>query len=180
MGNEKLKKVLFAALCSVIAIVGAAFTATVAFAEEDPALGHWTRTDKAGVMSVWEVYTEGGLLYGKIIYTSSPLVKADTKAERCKASYNGFPLQGKVNELPILNTAWIWGLKLESPGVWTGGNIINGEDGKMYKSKITFHAADGKKFKTDTLEMRGEIGMGIGGSDYWKRATKEEIAMRNK
>ncbi|GMO68551.1 MAG: DUF2147 domain-containing protein [Treponemataceae bacterium] len=156
------------------------FALTTAAFADDPITGYWTRVDKAGVLSVWEVYVENSLLNGRIIYTSNPLVKSDTKAAYCKTAYAGFPLAGKVNELPVLNTPWIWGLKNDKEGVWSGGKIINVEDGKMYQCKITFHAPDGKKFKSETLEMRGEIGMGIGGSDYWRRATKEETALRNK
>jgi uncharacterized protein (DUF2147 family) len=129
---------------------------------------------------VWEIYLENGLLYGRFVYIGSPIVKQGTKAVYCKAVYEGFPISGNVNELPVLKTPWIWGLKPEKEGVWTDGSIINIEDGKRYKCKITFHAADGKKFKSDQLEMRGEVGMGIGRSEYWRRATNEEMALRNK
>jgi uncharacterized protein (DUF2147 family) len=46
----------------------------------------------------------------------------------------------------------------------------------MYKCKITFRPTDGKKYKVDTLEMRGEIGLGIGKSQYWTKATKEQAS----
>lgn len=77
--------------------------------------------------------------------------------------------------MTVVGTPWIWGLTQKSAGQWAGGNIIDPADGKVYKCKITFRAADGKKFKEDTLEMRGEIGMGIGRSQFWKRSTPEDI-----
>ena len=66
-------------------------------------------------------------------------------------------------------------MKQDGEGKWTGGSIVNPQGGKCYTCKITFHAADGKKYKQDTLEMRGEIGMGIGRSQYWI-ATDEATA----
>jgi uncharacterized protein (DUF2147 family) len=57
---------------------------------------------------------------------------------------------------------------MDKPGQWSGGNVIDPTDGKIYKCKINFHTAGGK-FKTDTLEMRGEIGLGIGRSQYWQK-----------
>jgi uncharacterized protein (DUF2147 family) len=42
----------------------------------------------------------------------------------------------------------------------------------MYKCKIVFHAADGDRYKVDTLEIRGEIGLGIGRSQFWQRASR--------
>jgi uncharacterized protein (DUF2147 family) len=72
-----------------------------------------------------------------------------------------------------VGTPWIFGLSLDKPGEWGGGHIINAEDGKMYKCKIKYHGADGKKFKADVLEMRGEIGLGIGRSQYWQKSDRE-------
>ena len=37
----------------------------------------------------------------------------------------------------------------------------------------TFHKADGKKYKEDTLEMRGEVGP-FGRSQFWKAASESE------
>lgn len=56
-------------------------------------------------------------------------------------------------------------------GKWANGYIIDPSDGKRYKCRITFHKADGKKYKGDTLEMRGEVGP-FGRSQFWKKATE--------
>jgi uncharacterized protein (DUF2147 family) len=53
---------------------------------------------------------------------------------------------------------------------------IDPNDGKMYKCKITFHAADGRRYPTDTLEMRGEIGLGIGRSQFWRKSNRTEAS----
>jgi len=77
--------------------------------------------------------------------------------------------------MPVIGTPWIFGLSPVRPGEWSGGHVINPEDGRMYRCKITFRAADGRRFRADTLEMRGEIGLGIGRSQFWQR-TDEETA----
>ncbi len=51
---------------------------------------------------------------------------------------------------------------------------INPANGKHYNCKIIFRKTDGKKYKVDTLEMRGEIGLGIGRSQYWHKTTQDE------
>jgi uncharacterized protein (DUF2147 family) len=139
----------------------------------DPVEGYWLSIDDntGKVSGGWQIYQEGGKVYGKLLSFTSGT--ADTLAVRCKEKYDGFPVPGKVNAMPVVGTTWIFGLKPEKPGNWTGGNIINPEDGKMYKCKLIFRPADGKKFKFDTLEMRGEIGFGIGRSVYWEKTNFE-------
>jgi uncharacterized protein (DUF2147 family) len=140
----------------------------------DPVEGYWLSVDeKSGkVTGGWHIYEEGGKLLGSLI--SSTEVSKGVPAGRCKESYPGFPIPGNVKEMPVVgDTPWIYGLTMEKPGVWGGGHIINPEDGKIYKCKIFFRAADGKKFQSDTLEMRGEIGLGIGRSQFWRKTDKE-------
>jgi uncharacterized protein (DUF2147 family) len=144
-----------------------ALSAAVSFAA-DPVEGCWLSVDeKTGKITAgWEIYQEGGKLFGKIL--STPDTTADTLADKCKESYKGFPLAGKVNQMKVRGTVWIFGLSMDKTGQWSGGSVIDPGDGNIYKCKITFHAAGGK-YKTDTLEMRGEIGLGIGRSQFWQR-----------
>jgi uncharacterized protein (DUF2147 family) len=100
----------------------------------------------------------------------------DTLATACKESYKGFPLSGVVNRMKVIGPPWIFGLKMEKPGQWAGGNIIDPNDGKLYQCRIIFRAVDGKKYKQDTLEMRGEIARGLGKSQYWTKSTREEAS----
>jgi uncharacterized protein (DUF2147 family) len=142
---------------------------------DDPVLGHWLGVDdKSGRISIWELYLFNGNLCGKIVI--APDTPPNARAGRCRTSYGGFPLPGKVNEMTVIGTPWIFGLSLERPGQWINGSIINPEDGKLYKCKITFHAADGNRYETDTLEMRGEIGLGIGLSQFWQKSNAQEAA----
>ncbi|GHT57089.1 hypothetical protein FACS1894109_08200 [Spirochaetia bacterium] len=140
----------------------------------DPVEGYWfSLNEKTGKPSAgWEIYAENNRLYGKILSIAG--YPQDLKAIRCRDSYPGFPLSGKVNQMLVLGPPWIYGLSMERAGQWSGGSIIDSESGNIYKCKIIFHAADGKKYKTDTLEMRGEIGLGLGRSMFWPKASREE------
>jgi uncharacterized protein (DUF2147 family) len=140
----------------------------------DPAAGFWLSVDsKTGaVQSGWEIYQSGGVLYGKML--SGEGISADDTALRCKDSYPGFPVEGKTNQLPVLGSPWIFGLKKENSGVWSGGFVINPLNGKIYKCRITWRPADGKRFSQETLEMRSETVLGIGRSQYCRRATVEQ------
>jgi len=136
----------------------------------DPAEGFWISVDdKSGkVTAGWEIYVVGDTLYGKILSVAG--YPQDVKAVKCKNSYHGFPLTGKVSEMPVVGTPWIFGLSRDKPGVWSGGHVIDPDTGGMYKCRVTHHP------KTDTLEMRGEIGLGIGRSQFWRKSSREEAS----
>ena len=152
-----------------------AVTAGLCFAA-DPAEGYWVSVDdKTGkVTAGWEIYRNGNTLFGKILSVAG--YPQDSKAEKCKDSYAGFPVAGRVNQMPVLGTPWIFGLSSSREGQWSGGNVVDPETGNMYKCRITFHRGDGNRYKTDTLEMRGEIGLGIGRSQFWRKSTQAEAA----
>jgi uncharacterized protein (DUF2147 family) len=140
----------------------------------DPAEGFWFSIDeKTGQITAgWEIYEEGGLLYGKMV----SLVGRSPRepAALCRRSYRGFPVDGDVSQMSLAGTPWIFGLRRESEGTWTGGHVVNPEDGNMYRCKITCRPSSGSR--AESLEMRGEIGLGIGRSQYWRRCTREEAA----
>ena len=142
----------------------------------DPAEGFWISVDeKSGKATAgWEIYTVGGKLFGKILSVADH--PQDDKATKCKDSYSGFPVQGKVSDMTVVGTPWIFSLSQDKPGFWSGGQIIDPNDGKIYKCKVTFRPQDGKKYLTDTLEMRGEIGLGIGRSQYWRKCSREDAS----
>jgi len=148
------------ALCSVIA--------------EDLVEGLWKSIDEKGaVTAAWKIYQTDGKLFGEII--TVPGQSDSTIAKDCKGTYPGFPVQGDISKMTVIQTPFIFNLKMKATGQWEGGNIIDPKDGKLYKCKIVFRPADSKKFKKDTLEMRGEIGLGIGRSQFWERTTTDEI-----
>ena len=156
-----MKKIIFLFL-TLIVVSGICFAA-------DPVEGYWISIDeKTGKATAgWYIYLEGGKLYGKIMSFADK--SKGLLASQCKDSYPDFPVAGKVSQMPVAGTTWIYGLSSTKTGEWSGGNIVNPEDGKHYKCKIFFRPADGKKYPTDTLEMRGEIGLGIGRSQFWKK-----------
>jgi uncharacterized protein (DUF2147 family) len=156
-------------LCLLILAAGSAFAA-------DPAEGYWLSIDdKTGqVTAGWEIYVGGGKLQGKIL--SAVGAKQSDLAVKCKDSYKEFPLSGKVSQMPILGTPWIFALSPDKgPGAWISGYVIDPSKGEVYTSRITFHAADGKTYKVDTLEMRGSIGP-FGKSQYWQKTTREQAS----
>jgi len=141
----------------------------------DPVEGFWMSVDdKTGeIKSGWEIYENNGVMYGKML--SAVGFTSATKATRCRDSYANFPIAGKVNQLPLLGTPWMFGLRRENAGKWSNGNIVNPEDGNMYKLTLIHHPVDGKKFKQETLEIRGQL-LVFSGSQYWKRATFEQAS----
>jgi uncharacterized protein (DUF2147 family) len=149
------------------------FLFTGAVLSADPAEGFWLSVDhKTGkIESGWEIFQQDDNLLGRIL--SGLGTKVTCLAARCRESYPNFPVDGKVNQLPVLGTPWIFGLIMESPGRWTNGSVINPADGSIYKCSMIFHPADGKKFMHETLEIRGQF-LFFSGSQYWRRATREE------
>lgn len=146
-------------------------------AAEDPAEGFWIsfdeKTDKPN--GGWRLYVDetDNRLYGVTVSLADKT--ADTRAYGCKKRiYKGYPVQSELSNMPIVGSIWIFNLEKQNTGEWSKGNIIDPSTGAMYKCKAIFHKADNQKYKTDTLELRGEIGLGIGKSIYWARATEEE------
>ena len=167
-----MKKIVFftcALLMSIIFGSGHCFGA-------DPVEGFWLSVDeKTGkATGGWEIYAIGDKLFGKVLSISDR--PQDAKAIRCRDSYRDFPVPGKVSEMNVIGTPWMYNLSMDRPGAWSGGHVLDPETGNVYKCKITFRPLDGKKFMVDTLEMRGEIGLGIGRSQYWRKSTREEAS----
>ncbi|MGP1437680.1 MAG: DUF2147 domain-containing protein [Treponema sp.] len=140
----------------------------------DPVEGLWKSVDeKSGkVTAVWKISVQGNKLFGEIVVAIGKNPKK--LADNCKDSYPGFPKSGKVNQMFLVGTPFIYNLEKKSEGMWHNGYIVAPDTGKYYYCKINFKKADGKKYKEDSLEMRGEIGLGIGRSQIWKKTTEEE------
>jgi uncharacterized protein (DUF2147 family) len=139
----------------------------------DPVEGFWLSVDdKTGqVTAGWHIYSQGNTLFGKLLSTADH--PQNVVAERCKDSYPGFPVAGKVSQMTVVGTPWIYGLSMEKPGEWGNGHVVNPEDGRVYRCRIIYRTADGKKHKSDVLEMRGEIGLGIGRSQFWQKSDQQ-------
>jgi uncharacterized protein (DUF2147 family) len=162
-----MKKIIVMLIALVI-VTGFGFAA-------DPVEGFWLSVDeKTGeVTAGWQIYQEGGVLYGKILSFSDK--SGGDYAVNCRDSYPGFPVPGRVSQMHLIGTPWIYGHTSTKCGEWSGGTVVNPEDGRNYRCRIFFRPADGRRYLTDTLEMRGEIGLGIGRSQFWRK-TDERTA----
>jgi hypothetical protein len=149
------------------------FATTFCFAV-DPVEGYWFSIDDktSQVVSGWEMYVDSkGVLHGRML--SAVGVTANMLAVKCKETYANFPVSGKVNLMPVLGTTWFFDFRMEKAGRWVGGSIINAEDGSMYRAELTYHPIDGKRYKVETLEVRGFL-LFFSGAQYWRRCTREE------
>ena len=153
----------------ILVLVFAVFIVTGICFAADPVEGYWLSIDRRGrADSGWHIYEVGGKLFGEILSMSDKTIPP--LAYRCKDSYLNFPIAGDVSQMPLLGTPWIFGLTSTKTGEWDGGYIVNAEDGKQYRCRITYRPADGKKFKKDVLEMRGILlRANLGRSVYWEK-----------
>ncbi len=161
----------------IVGVLAFLFCLGLSFAA-DKAEGLWKSIDDEDneVTAVWQIYEEGGLLFGKMLAVVD--CPQDELAEDCKKSYKGFPLSGNVNEMPLVGTPWIFNMKKDSDGNWSGGKIIDPDEGKMYGCVIKY-LAKGEKHKKytakePTLAMAGTIGP-IQVFQYWLPATQADI-----
>jgi uncharacterized protein (DUF2147 family) len=142
-------KTLFAALLL-------AATAGAAWAQTTPA-GLWKTIDDATKTekSLVRITDSGGVLSGKVEKILSD--KPDAKCVECTDERKGQPVQG----MTILR-----GIKPDAgdKGSWVGGDILDPNDGKIYK--VILKLVDGGK----KLDVRGYIGMPmLGRTQTWHR-----------
>ncbi|MBS1179727.1 MAG: hypothetical protein H6R06_4139 [Proteobacteria bacterium] len=142
-------KTLFAALLLSVA-------AGTALAQATPA-GLWKTIDDEtkAEKSLVRITDNGGVLTGKVekILTD----KADAKCVECTDERKDQPVQG----MTILR-----GIKPDAgdKGTWVGGDILDPNNGKIYK--VLIKLADGGK----KLDVRGYIGMPmLGRTQTWLR-----------
>jgi uncharacterized protein (DUF2147 family) len=126
-------------------------------ASQTSPVGRWTTFDDAtgkatSVVSIWE---ENSKLYGRIEKLIDPdRQDPNPRCDRCESELKGKPLIG----LRIL-----WNLRKDGDE-WSGGRILDPDNGKVYKCYITVEH-DGEK-----LKVRGFIGFSLlGRTQYWLR-----------
>ena len=135
---------------------------------EDPVIGMWKNVDEDNgeIAAVWNFYEEGGKLFGDILAMRNRPQNA--LASVCKTSYKDFPIVGKVNEMPVVGTSWIYNLIKDSEGNWKKGYIIDPSTGKQYGCMI-------KYIKTEeTLAVGITVGP-VKVFKYWVKATVEDV-----
>ena len=143
--NKRL--IVAAALCAV---------AGFAFAQASPA-GLWkTIDDETGKeKSFVRIVESGGVLSGKVERIVDP-VKQEQVCDACSDARKGQRVLG----MTILEGV----RKAADDGVWDGGTILDPNNGKVYKVKLT--PRDGGK----SLDVRGFIGFSLlGRTQTWQR-----------
>jgi len=139
-------------------LLGFLFLQTQAMAQSsDPVLGIWKTMDEktnqpASLIKIEEVH---GQLTGTVLaLMESPGETLVTHCHLCKDERRGKPIVGMV----IMK-----GLKKDKLGYWSGGEILDPEEGDIYRVKI--ETDDGK-----ILRVRGYIGFSlIGRTQHWVR-----------
>ena len=128
-----------------------------AWAQMTP-VGLWrTIDDKTGKdRTLVRIVETGGVVSGKVEKRLDPDAKAEDKCDKCSDDRKGQPLQG----LEILRDL----KKADGQDRWEGGTVIDPEEGKIYKARLT--PVDGGK----KLELRGYIGVPmLGRTQTWIR-----------
>jgi uncharacterized protein (DUF2147 family) len=99
---------------------------------------------------------EAGVVRGTIVRVVDPAEKPDAVCELCTDERKGKPVVGMVI---------VRNLKKEAEReVWSGGDILDPNNGKVYRAQMT-PSADNK-----TLSVRGYIGTPLlGRSQIWQR-----------
>lgn len=116
----------------------------LAFAQATP-VGLWKTIDDDGktAKSLVRITEQGGALVGSIDKLLDPKDTGDAKCDKCKDDRK---------DQPVVGLQIIRGVKAEGDGVWGGGEILDPNNGKTYRTRLK--PVDGGK----KLEMRGYIG----------------------
>ena len=131
--------------------------ATAAFAQATP-VGLWKTIDDETKVekSYVRIVEQGGVLVGRIERLINP-PKADPVCEACTDARKGQPIVGMTIIEGVKKSA-------DEP-VWDSGSILDPNNGKTYKVRLT--PKDGGK----ALDVRGYIGMPmLGRTQTWQRA----------
>ncbi len=159
-----MRKLLLAAGLSVLAQVP---LETGASAQDSKVFGTWlTASGTAQVKSGPCSDAASGPLCGFVIGLNNPK-GPDGKVvspEEATDFRNGDP---KLRERKVIGMPLIWGFKKTADAnAFEGGQIYNGEDGKIYSANIDFEA-DGR------LKLRGYVGSPMfGQTQYWTRVSQ--------
>jgi uncharacterized protein (DUF2147 family) len=126
-------------------------------AQQPSPTGRWrTYDDRTGEAKSIVVITENnGVLSGHIEKVFSPPAPNDHPT--CKAC------TGELNEKPVIGMRIMWDMK-KSGNEYTGGRLMDPENGKTYRGKVRL--IDGGK----KLDVRGFIGFSLlGRTQTWVR-----------
>ena len=140
-----------------VAIVTWCAASVAAFAAEAAGpVGTWkTVDDNTGKAKAHvEIREEGGVLYGKITKLINPEVP-NPLCDKCS---------GNLKDKPVLGMQILWGLKKNGDAEWSDGYILDPENGKVYRCKLSLTG------NGTTLEVRGYLGFSLlGRTQEWSR-----------
>lgn len=105
---------------------------------QQPPTGHWTTIDDATgkPKSVVEIYqARDGSFAGHVVEILDTKEGPNPRCVNCKGTNKDKPIKGMVI---------LWGLKPDGAGHWSGGRVLDPENGKTYKSKLAL-LDDGRK-----------------------------------
>lgn len=125
---------------------------TTTYAQE--VVGTWKTVDDVTgkARSHVEIYKENGLVYGKIIKLVDPK-EPNPICDKCK---------GDDKNEPVIGLVIIKGLEKDDDQ-YSGGKILDPENGKLYKCYISLE-------EPDKLKVRGYIGISLlGRTQHWYR-----------
>lgn len=149
-----MKYIFFSLLICAIAAPAALATDAVS------PVGYWKSIDDEtnDPKSIIQIEDRGGKLYGRIVKLfRSPDQNQNPVCGKC---------DGEKKDKPVIGMEIIWDLKKKGDE-WSGGKIMDPNNGKTYKCHI-------KTLENgDKLEVRGYVGFSLlGRSQYWLRAQK--------
>ncbi len=133
------------------------FVFAVALNAAPSPVGVWKTIDDKTMeaKSYVEIWEKGGIYYGKV---NKIITKPGEDPNPLCTECNGIN-----KDKPVIGMMIIWGMKNADEEL-TGGNIMDPDNGKIYKCKMKV-LDNGKK-----LEVRGFIGFSLlGRSQYWHR-----------
>lgn len=117
-------------------------------------IGKWKNIDDETnkPKSVVEIYEKSGKIYGRVV----EIFDANKRNKVCE------DCSGEDRNKPILGITVIKGLKKDG-NEYNGGQILDPNNGKLYKCFITLEG-------NDKLKVRGFIGISLlGRTQYWYR-----------
>jgi uncharacterized protein (DUF2147 family) len=130
-------------------------TLMIPFANAMSPAGRWTTIDDVTgkKRAVVNITISNGVLNGTIV-SFYPQPGDNGICDNCPGNFKGKPVKG---------LRFIWGLKDDGNGQWSGGNILDPKTGKVYRAKITQEG-------NSKLQVRGYVGISVlGRTQTWVR-----------
>ncbi len=115
--------------------------------------GTWkTIDDETGVTkSTVRVYKKGKLYYGQVMEILDPQALVDSGKDRYEDILCDDCPEGRGKDQPVMGLEIIWEMELDNDK-WSGGKIMDPENGKIYTCTIWMDEDDSTG---DTLKVRG-------------------------